>query len=232
MYVMKRINYQKILPLLIVGLLCISGCTAKKPIEVKEKIQVDGMSIYDSGSYPTAAQTAEHQFEYQLSDQSIYTLQTDDFRLNARLGDYNLLIAGVMSDRYDTLMMYEKKSNWILSGSMDFIRDQSTKGEMIEGSLMWEGNKKQMTTKLITNRHYTVIETRLKNEHVPAHFGERTREVDGLQVHVQKQGKQLNLAYQKGADVMWIVSDRPEQVLLRLITASPDSPISELNDNF
>lgn len=89
-----------------------------------------------------------------------------------------------------------------------------------------------MTTKLVTNRHYTMIETRLKSEQIPARFGDRTRIVKRLEVHVQKQGKQLNLVYQNGPDVMWIVSDRPEQVLLRLITASPDSPISELSDDF
>lgn len=115
---------------------------------------------------------------------------------------------------------------------MDLIRDQSTKGEAIEGSLAWEGNKQKMTTKLVTNRHYTVIETRLKSEQIPERFGKRVRTINGLKVHVQKQGKQLNLAYQNGTDVMWIVSDRPEQVLLRLITASPDSPISELSDDF
>ncbi|WP_410501319.1 hypothetical protein RIF24_09000 [Exiguobacterium acetylicum] len=225
---MKRVNYKKAIPLLMVGLLCISGCTPENNVEVKEKIQVDGMSIYDSGAYPTAAQTAEHQFKYELSDKSTYALKKDDFRVDARLGDYNLLLASVFKGRYDTLMIYEKKSNWMLSSSMDFIRDQSTKGETIEGSLAWEGNKKQMKTTLVTNRHYTVIETRLKNEDVPAQFGKRTRTINGLQIHVQKQGKQLSLAYQRGADVMWIVSDRPEETIMRLIQQSPDSPIESL----
>jgi len=148
--------------------------------------------------------------------------------VDVRLGDFNLLLASVFKGRYDTLMIYEKKSNWMLSSSMDFIRDQSTKGETIEGSLAWEGNKKQMKTTLVTNRHYTVIETRLKNEDVPAQFGKRTRTINGLQVHVQKQGKQLSLAYQKGADVMWIVNDRPEETIMRLIQQSPDSPIESL----
>ncbi|UKS54679.1 hypothetical protein [Exiguobacterium acetylicum] len=225
---MKRVNYKKAIPLLMVGLLCISGCTPENNVEVKEKIQVDGTSIYDSGAYPTAAQTAEHQFKYDLSDKSTYTFKKDDFRVDARLGDFNLLLASVFIGRYDTLMIYEKKSNWMLSSSMDFIRDQSTKGEMIEGSLAWEGNKKRMKTTLVTNRHYTVIETRLKNEDVPAQFGKRTRTINGLQIHVQKQGKQLSLAYQRGADVMWIVSDRPEETIMRLIQQSPDSPIESL----
>lgn len=214
------------------GLLCISGCTPEKNIEVKEKIHVDGTSLFDSGSYPTAVETAEHQFKYDLSDKTTYTLKKDDFRVDARFGDYNLLLASVIDGRYDSLMIYEKKSNWMLSSSMDLIRDQSTKGKSIEGSLAWEGNKKKMMTKLVTNRHYTVIETRLKSEQIPARFGDRTRTVKRLEVHVQKQGKQLNLVYQNGPDVMWIVSDRPEQVLLRLITAFPDSPISELSDDF
>lgn len=228
---MKRISYKKTIPLLLVGLLCISGCAPEKN-EVKEKIHVDGTSLFDSGSYPTAVETAEHQFKYDLSDKSTYTLKQDDFRVDARFDDYNLLLASVIDGRYDSLMIYEKKSNWMLSSSMDLIRDQSTKGESIEGSLAWEGNKKKMTTKIVTNRHYTMIETRLKSERIPARFGERTRTINGLKVHIQKQGKQLNLAYQNGTDVMWIVSDRPEQVLLRLITASPDSPISELSDDF
>lgn len=214
------------------GLLCISGCAPEKNVEVKEKIHVDGTSLFDSGSYPTAIETAEHQFKYDLSDKTTYTLKQDDFRVDARFGDYNLLLASVIDGRYDSLMIYEKKSNWMLSSSMDLIRDQSTKGEAIEGSLAWEGNKKKMTTKLVTNRHYTMIETRLKSEQIPARFGDWTRTVKRLEVHVQKQGKQLNLVYQNGPDVMWIVSDRPEQVLLRLITASPDSPISELSDDF
>lgn len=229
---MKRISYKKTTPLILIGLLCISGCAPEKNIEVKEKIHVDGTSLFDSGSYPTAVETAEHQFKYDLSDKSTYTLKQDDFRVDARFDDYNLLLASVIEGRYDSLMIYEKKSNWMLSSSMDLIRDQSTKGESIEGSLAWEGNKKKKTTKLVTNRHYTVIETRLKSEQIPARFGKRIRTVNGLKVHVQKQGKQLNLAYQNGTDVMWIVSDRPEQVLLRLITASPDSPISELSDDF
>ncbi|WP_290773853.1 hypothetical protein [Exiguobacterium sp. UBA6282] len=228
---MKRISYKKTIPLLLVGLLCISGCAPEKN-EVKEKIHVDGTSLFDSGSYPTAVETAEHQFKYDLSDKSTYTLKQDDFRVDARFDDYNLLLASVIDGRYDSLMIYEKKSNWILRSSMELIRDQPTKGEVIAGSLAWEGNKKKMTTKIVTNRHYTMIETRLKSEKIPARFGDRTRTVKRLEVHVQKQGKQLNLAYQNGTDVMWIVSDRPEQVLLRLITASPDSPISELSDDF
>ena len=229
---MKRISYKKTIPLILMGLLCISGCAPEKNIEVKEKIHVDGTSLFDSGSYPTAVETAEHQFKYDLSDKTTYTLKQDDFRVDAKFGDYNLLLASVIDGRFDSLMIYEKKSNWMLSSSMDLIRDQSTKGESIEGSLAWEGNKKKMATKLVTNRHYTVIETRLKSEQIPARFGKRVRTINGLKVHVQKQGKQLNLAYQNGTDVMWIVSDRPEQVLLRLIMASPDSPISELSDDF
>lgn len=227
-YVMKRISYQQTIPLILVGLLCISGCAPEKNVEVKEKIHVDGTSLFDSGSYPTAVETAEHQFKYDLSDKSTYTLKQDDFRVDARFGDYNLLLASVIEGRYDTLMIYEKKSNWMLSSSMDLIRDQSTKGEAIEGSLAWEGNKKKMTTKLVTNRHYTVIQTRLKSEQIPARFGKRVRTVNGLKVHVQKQGKQLNLAYQNGTDVMWIVSDRPEETTMRLIQKSPDSPIDAL----
>ncbi|WP_290750700.1 hypothetical protein [Exiguobacterium sp. UBA3968] len=229
---MKRIKPIKQITLFLLGLLFISGCAPEKSVEVKEKVQVDGTSLFDGGSYPTAAETAEHQFKYDLSDKSTYTLKKDDFRVNARFGDYSLLLASVVEGQYDSMMIYEKKSNWMLSSSMDLIRDQSTKGESIEGSLAWEGNKKKMTTKLITSRHYTVIETRLKSEQIPTRFGERTRTINGLKVHIQKQGKQLNLAYQNGTDVMWIVSDRPEKVLLRLITASPDSPISELSDDF
>ncbi|WP_290721897.1 MULTISPECIES: hypothetical protein [Exiguobacterium] len=225
---MKRISYKKTIPLILVGLLCISGCAPEKNVEVKEKIHVNGTSLFDSGSYPTAVETAEHQFKYDLSDKSTYTLKQDDFRVDAKFGDYNLLLASVIDGRFDSLMIYEKKSNWMLSSSMDLIRNQSTKGESIEGSLAWEGNKKKMTTKLVTNRHYTVIETRLKIEDVPAQFGKRTRTINGLQVHVQKQGKQLSLAYQKGADVMWIVSDRPEETIMRLIQQSPDSPIEPL----
>ncbi|MDQ6466846.1 hypothetical protein RCC94_05065 [Exiguobacterium acetylicum] len=229
---MKRISYKKTIPLILMGLLCISGCAPEKNIEVKEKIHVDGTSVFDSGSYPTAVETAEHQFKYDLSDKSTYTLKQDDFRVDARFDDYNLLLASVIDGRYDSLMIYEKKSNWMLSSSMDLIRDQSTKGESIEGSLAWEGNKKKMTTKIVTNRHYTMIETRLKSERIPARFGERTRTINGLKVHIQKQGKQLNLAYQNGTSVIWLISDRPEKVLLRLITAFPDSPISELSDDF
>ncbi|WP_214857744.1 hypothetical protein [Exiguobacterium sp. s191] len=227
-YAMKRISYKKTIPLILMGLLCISGCAAEKNIEVKEKIHVDGTSLFDSGSYPTAVETAEHQFKYDLSDKSTYTLKQDDFRVDARFCDYNLLLASVIEGRFDSLMIYEKKSNWMLSSSMDLIRDQSTKGESIEGSLAWEGDKKKMTTKIVTNHHYTVIETRLKSEQIPARFGKRIRTVNGLKVHVQKQGKQLNLAYQNGTDVMWIVSDRPEETTMRLIQKSPDSPIDAL----
>ena len=90
----------------------------------------------------------------------------------------------------------------------------------------WKQEK--MTTQLVTNRHYTVMETRLKSEQIPARFGKRVRTVNGLIVHVLKQGKQLNLAYQNGTDVMWIVSDRPEETIIRLIQRSLDSPIDSL----
>ncbi|WP_158408697.1 MULTISPECIES: hypothetical protein [unclassified Exiguobacterium] len=210
------------------GLLFLSGCAPENNVEVKEKIHVDGTSLFNSGSYPTAVETAEHQFKYDLSDKSTYTLKQDDFRVDARFGDYNLLLASVIDGRYDSLMIYEKKSNWMLRSSMDLIRDQSTKGESIEGSLAWEGNKKKMTTQLVTNRHYTVMETRLKSEQIPARFGKRLRTINGLKVHVQKQGKQLNLAYQNRTDVMWIVSDRPEETTMRLIQRSPESPIDSL----
>jgi len=229
---MKRIKPKKQITLFMLGLLFLSGCAPENNVEVKEKIHVYGTSLFDSGSYPTAVETAEHQFEYDLSDKSTYTLKQDDFRVDAKFGDYNLLLASVIDGRYDSLMIYEKKSNWMLSSSMDLIRDQSTRGEAIEGSLAWEGNKKKMTTKLVTNRHYTMIETRLKSEQIPARFGKRVLTINGLKVHVQKQGKQLNLAYQNGTDVMWIVSDRPEETTMRLIQKSPDSPISELSDDF
>lgn len=85
-----------------------------------------------------------------------------------------------------------------------------------------------MKTTLVTNLHYTVIETQLKSEDVPARFGKRTRTINELQVHVQKQWKQLSLTYQRGADVIWIVSDRPEETIMRLIQQSPDSPIEPL----
>ncbi|MER2124155.1 MAG: hypothetical protein ABS936_08860 [Exiguobacterium indicum] len=229
---MKRISYQKTIPLILVGLLCISGCAPEKNVEVKEKIQVDGKSLFDSGSYPTAVETAEHQFKYDLSDRSTYTLKQDDFRVDARIGDYNLLLASVIEGRYDSLMIYEKKSNWMLSSSMDFIRDQSTKGESIEGSLAWEGAKKRMTTKLLTNRHYTVIETRLKQEKVPEQFAERTRTVNGLKIHIRQEGKQISFAYQQGEDIIWIVSDRSEMKVIQMIKQSPDSPIIQLNPDF
>ncbi|WP_368914851.1 hypothetical protein [Exiguobacterium acetylicum] len=229
---MKRLKPKKQITLFVLGLLFISGCAPEKNVEVKEKVQVDGTSLFDGGSYPTAAETAEHQFKYDLSDKSTYTLKKDDFRVNARFGDYSLLLASIIEGRYDTLMIYEKKSNWILRSSMELIRDQPTKGETIAGSLSWEGNKKKMATKLVTNRHYKVIETRLENERIPARFGERTRTINGLKVHIQKQGKQLNLAYRNGTSVIWLISDRPEKVLLRLITASPDNPISKLSDDF
>ncbi|MFP3892552.1 hypothetical protein U5N25_02470 [Exiguobacterium indicum] len=225
---MKRIKPKKQITLFMLGLLFLSGCAPENNVEVKEKIHVDGTSLFNSGSYPTAVETAEHQFKYDLSDKSTYTLKQDDFRVDARFGDYNLLLASVIDGRYDSLMIYEKKSNWMLRSSMDLIRDQSTKGESIEGSLAWEGNKKKMTTQLVTNRHYTVMETRLKSEQIPARFGKRVRTINGLKVHVQKQGKQLNLAYQNGTDVMWIVSNRPEETTMRLIQRSPESPIASL----
>ncbi|KQS19011.1 hypothetical protein ASF99_03760 [Exiguobacterium sp. Leaf187] len=140
---MKRIKPKKQITLFMLGLLFLSGCAPENNVEVKEKIHVDGTSLFDSGSYPTAVETAEHQFKYDLSDKSTYTLKQDDFRVDARFGDYNLLLASVIDGRYDSLMIYEKKSNWMLSSSMDLIRDQSTKGESIEGSLAWDGNKKK-----------------------------------------------------------------------------------------
>jgi len=60
------------------GLLFLSGCAPENNVEVKEKIHVDGTSLFDSGSYPTVVKTSEHQFKYDLSDKSTYTLKQDD----------------------------------------------------------------------------------------------------------------------------------------------------------
>jgi hypothetical protein len=142
-YAMKRLKPKKQITLFVLGLLFISGCALEKNVEVKEKVPVDGTSLFDGRSFPIAAETAEHQFKYDLSDKSIYRLKKGDFRVDARFGDYSLLLASIIEGRYDTLMIYEKKSNWILRSSIELIRDQPTKGETIAASLSWEGNKKK-----------------------------------------------------------------------------------------
>jgi len=49
-YAMKRIKPKKQITLFVLGLLFISGCAPEKSVEVKEKVQVDGTSLFDGAS--------------------------------------------------------------------------------------------------------------------------------------------------------------------------------------